>query len=83
MAPEVVHGLTLSVDDVYKCDIYGAGWVVFDMVTRNPVSRAMEAVFQDRLHLNTLKKLVAGTTWCGRRVEAMRSNGKGVRKISR
>ncbi|CAJ0565906.1 unnamed protein product, partial [Mesorhabditis spiculigera] len=61
-APEIEYGETLVGEDAYKCDIYGAGWVVFDMVNRRPGNRDIQEMFKDHRHLATLKRLVIGCT---------------------
>ncbi|CAJ0557960.1 unnamed protein product, partial [Mesorhabditis spiculigera] len=50
--------------DVFKCDIYGAGWVVLDMVNRSkPGSKDIAGILPDGMsHLTGLRLLVLGCT---------------------
>ncbi|CAJ0558363.1 unnamed protein product, partial [Mesorhabditis spiculigera] len=64
MAPEVLREEVIDDQDAHKCDIYGAGWVVLDMINRSaPGSQAVDRIFEDKLpYLNTVRELVVGCT---------------------
>ncbi|CAJ0574771.1 unnamed protein product, partial [Mesorhabditis spiculigera] len=62
MPPKIEYDETQGGEDAYKYDIYGAGWVVLDIVNRRPGNRDIEEMFKDHRHLATLKRLVIGCT---------------------